>query len=498
MNQKNAKFNANNVGVGVLGDSHIEGKTQKGITLIALVITIIVLLILAGVTINMVLGDDGIIANAQKAKKANEESADREAVELAKGEATLLKHVGQEALSFEEAQKTFTTLTEDTYKNGVAKVVDGVPIPIGFAHVQGTTKDEGLIVVDGYGNEFVWVPVDTSENNDTPMFVKNEDGNYTGNLYDWENWTGTGSPTKMDSKYNEPRVGQDDIGNFTDNMQDEYNAMAKSVEIYGGFYIGRYETSWTGTKVASVPNVNPMTDETDLGSSWTDIYRTWNDNKNEATWYGLYAKQKELYNKENDSVVSGMIYGSQWDAIMNWMKDIENPYAMTENKLYILDSVAMGNNAWEQRECPLCTIDKDLNCSICNGEGVYSGSTNYVVCEACDGNYKSKCICYREDYCDNCEGFGNCGCDSRYCDICGGIGYVYCEACGGNGYWDESIPRIETGSCSAYKVKNVYDLSGNYSEWTQEGFGSTHRCMRGGGANERDRRTGILKVVSVC
>ena len=42
-------------------------KSSKGITLIALVITIIVLLILAGVTISMVLGDDGIIAQAQDA-----------------------------------------------------------------------------------------------------------------------------------------------------------------------------------------------------------------------------------------------------------------------------------------------------------------------------------------------------------------------------------------------------------------------------------------------
>ena len=49
--------------------------SPKGITLIALVITIIVLLILAGVTINMVLGEDGIIEQAQAAsRKHNEKS----------------------------------------------------------------------------------------------------------------------------------------------------------------------------------------------------------------------------------------------------------------------------------------------------------------------------------------------------------------------------------------------------------------------------------------
>ena len=49
-------------------------KRNKGITLIALVVTIIVLLILAGVTIAMVLGQDGIFKKAQTAKEMTAES----------------------------------------------------------------------------------------------------------------------------------------------------------------------------------------------------------------------------------------------------------------------------------------------------------------------------------------------------------------------------------------------------------------------------------------
>ena len=60
-----------------------EHISQKGITLIALVITIIVLLILAGVTLSMVLGDDGIISQAQSARSTQEESSDIEAITLA-------------------------------------------------------------------------------------------------------------------------------------------------------------------------------------------------------------------------------------------------------------------------------------------------------------------------------------------------------------------------------------------------------------------------------
>ena len=55
---------------------------QKGITLIALVVTIVVLLILAGTAIAMLTGDDGIIKKAQLAKKLTEESSEKEKLQL--------------------------------------------------------------------------------------------------------------------------------------------------------------------------------------------------------------------------------------------------------------------------------------------------------------------------------------------------------------------------------------------------------------------------------
>ena len=57
---------------------HIE----KGITLIALVVTIIILLILAGITINMLLGENGIIRTAQEAKNTWENAITNEQEEL--------------------------------------------------------------------------------------------------------------------------------------------------------------------------------------------------------------------------------------------------------------------------------------------------------------------------------------------------------------------------------------------------------------------------------
>ena len=65
-----------------------EVKTRnKGVTLIALVVTIVVLLILAGVAISMLSGDDGIIINAQKAKEENDKGREKEIVTLAVGSA---------------------------------------------------------------------------------------------------------------------------------------------------------------------------------------------------------------------------------------------------------------------------------------------------------------------------------------------------------------------------------------------------------------------------
>lgn len=64
-------------------------RQNKGITLVALVITIIVLLILAGVTIATLVGDNGILNKATKAKASTEVAGEKEEVELAYMEGTM-------------------------------------------------------------------------------------------------------------------------------------------------------------------------------------------------------------------------------------------------------------------------------------------------------------------------------------------------------------------------------------------------------------------------
>ena len=62
---------------------NFKGRKEKGITLIALVITIIVLLILAGVTIATLTGDNGILGKAKTAKTTNDEEKAKEQIKIA-------------------------------------------------------------------------------------------------------------------------------------------------------------------------------------------------------------------------------------------------------------------------------------------------------------------------------------------------------------------------------------------------------------------------------
>ena len=89
--------------------------------------------------------------------------------------------------------------------------------------------------------------------------------------------------------------------------------MITSVKEYGGFYIGRYETSLTTGVVGSQIDKTPM--DLRAGTETSSNYGN--------LWYGMYNKQDSLKNTHNPyynstTVVSSMIWGSQYDAMLNW------------------------------------------------------------------------------------------------------------------------------------------------------------------------------------
>ena len=195
-------------------------KKNKGITLVALVVTIVVLLILAGVSINLVLGNNGIIA---KAKDAETKSAEASQNDL-KGMNGLVSEMegalagngstgsGSGNGNTGSGNNFVTKNTEVTYPGGNVWIPEGFRISKDSAEkVQG-----GVVIEDKDRNQFVWVPVAT--------------------LADYKRtwYTGEGS-----------------FSGYSEALPEDEKT---SVERYKGFYIGRYEAGdkdSTGTTKAT-------------------------------------------------------------------------------------------------------------------------------------------------------------------------------------------------------------------------------------------------------
>ena len=80
-------------------------KENSGITLVALVVTIVVLLILAGVSLNLVLGDNGLITKAKEARDKTNKATEDEQTELAELEKTLESEFDYKADTWNEEKK---------------------------------------------------------------------------------------------------------------------------------------------------------------------------------------------------------------------------------------------------------------------------------------------------------------------------------------------------------------------------------------------------------
>ena len=192
-------------------------KKNKGITLVALVVTIVVLLILAGVSINLVLGNNGIIA---KAKDAETKSAEASQNDL-KGMNGLVSEMegalagnGSTGNGNTGSGNNFVTKnTEVTYPGGNVWIPEGFRISKDSA----STVQNGVVIEDKDGNQFVWVPVATLAD------------------YKRRTWyTGNGS-----------------FSDYSEALPEDERA---SVDAYKGFYIGRYEAGdkeSTGTTKAT-------------------------------------------------------------------------------------------------------------------------------------------------------------------------------------------------------------------------------------------------------
>lgn len=97
--------------------------SNYGITLIALVVTIIVLLILAGITITTVLGDNGVIELAKQAKKETVVATVKEAIDIAKLSKSLEKEDG--LITEDELKEILENYGEIIYDES-GEIIEGI------------------------------------------------------------------------------------------------------------------------------------------------------------------------------------------------------------------------------------------------------------------------------------------------------------------------------------------------------------------------------------
>ncbi len=374
-------------------------KENAGITLIALVVTIVVLLILAGISINYVLGENGIVRKAQDARERTKEAKendiqmlgdlDSEIDDIISGKADLkvnyqiektesravvivigLKDSGEnleekypnglsvkcngenvDTINYEDNEWSTAEVPivingkyniEVSYNDGIFEKfdvnitecevekyssicsenttlsVDGydVVIPAGFAYgVTDNVKsvNNGLVITDSVdengnsnGNEFVYVPIDktnlTVGKTDKKMAKLSNEIDYTGVLYDF---SGTTSEEMKDTTISEPCDirGINVNGYEKEKIQGEYNDMIAGMKKYGGFYVSRYEMT--------IENEMPMSKIAIY--STRGAYQTYSKN----AWYTFYSALKK-YTNSNNSITSSMIWGSQYDAMLNF------------------------------------------------------------------------------------------------------------------------------------------------------------------------------------
>ena len=301
----------------------------------------------------MVFSENGIIAKAREAAEKTNQAVINEQEQMNEvgtiidnmlngiGESTPPKPEGPEMPEGWDGNKVNAVESAD-------KVV--VPVPKGYTASSVATENkvsEGFVIYENTNgedkkeevndnnkdtarttrNQFVWVPVV----NPSEMYGKDENCKKWGKLYNFsangitaKNWTEQDgvmsiTATSGSDSYREPDVVDSDSSNSItiSQLETEFNDMITSVEKYGGFYIGRYETGNLSQEKATVVKNN-----TDIGNQ---------------TWYSMYKKAKGI--AVNNNVTSSMIWGSQWDATMRWMYNSGNE----EKKKYTYDSRGKGN-----------------------------------------------------------------------------------------------------------------------------------------------------------
>ena len=316
-------------------------RETKGITLVALVITIVILLILAGIAIASLTGDNGLFARANQARQNTLDAQNKENTTLqgyndvidqtldGKTAIKIVDCTGNEMLGKKE-----NTEAVDEYGNTII-------IPTGFkAVIDNSTNNashvtEGIVIEDSEGNQYVWIPVGTiytSNDKSTKVNIKlgryvfNEDSSINEEFSVFSPEEHLRQSNTANTYYIEGK--KEEVTNNTHAI--DIDSFIKSVENNKGYYIARYEASQ-----------NSLTNKA--------------NSKNDVVWH---------ISQDEASMACRNIYTSN-----NFASDLVNSYAWNTAILFIQEC---SNDKTYSRK-------KSLNTQLMN-----TGSTGDVVCNIYD------------------------------------------------------------------------------------------------------------------
>ena len=407
-------------------------RKNKGITLVALVVTIVVLLILAGVSINLVLGNNGIIA---KAKDAETKSAEASQNDL-KGMNGLVSEMegalaGNGSTGSGSGNGGAGGSGADTKVPAEATAETAPYFPDNTFTKKEGTIDTGLVIQDASGNEYVWVVVPRT----TAVYATTglgkttfTDADYTSIENDLKEYTKTyrGSTSYSDTWYaddkNEGWLSETEYKTLK-------NSMLKSVYENGGFYVGRYEAGIGTNRTSIEAQVNgkypvPTTAPVTKADAYPYTYVTRTQAQNLAS------------NVKSGTKTSSLMFGVQWDLVLAFM----------HNKGNIEDSTLTSNST---------TIGNYYNSTFDLNRG------KYAQCGQLGNTWKNF--------------------DSALDSI-----VVSNETTGKMKKTEQNSYKngilLTTGGTEQSKVMNIYDIAGNVYEWTLEKTPNTYEpCVTRGG-----------------
>ena len=301
-------------------------KGEKGITLVALVITVVVMLILAGVAIATVVDGDGLFSKTRQATELYENVTENEEFEIHDMVTKIDIYLQETNNPIVKTKAEINTIVDEnqTYDGRLKGTYYNPIIPKGFAPINENGADwgtdegykYGLLIQDIEENQFVWVPVD-------------------------------GAIVKLE-RYNFGKQAEGtQYSDYLDPESQEINNIITSIEKNGGFYIARYEAGIAKNMPQKELNGNssmtygngtykPVSKKDTI--VWNNIH--WGDTSNDdSPGNGAVTVARSMYlaEDENYGVTSTLIYGIQWDTTLKFIE------AYGGDPIYAIDSTGKGN-----------------------------------------------------------------------------------------------------------------------------------------------------------